>query len=112
MQMTSHDSIGMNYDHGNILINKNGESIDQVFELLEDKIYYAHLKNIMVFKDIFMITQLAEGHIDTMHIVDKLRNKLHSNMLALEYSAPGDGIIAAKKDMEYMQFIKEELKIN
>lgn len=59
-----------------------------------------------------MVTQLVDGHIDTMHVVDKLRNKLCSNMLALEYSAPGDGIIAAKRDMEYMKFIKEELKIN
>jgi sugar phosphate isomerase/epimerase len=109
MEMTAHDSIGMNYDHGNILINKNGESIDQVFELLDGKIYYAHLKNIMVYKNVYMVTRLEEGHIDTMHVVDKLRNNLKSGMVALEYSAPGDGIIAAKRDMEYMKFIKEEL---
>ena len=48
MELTNHESIGMNYDHGNILINKNGESVDLVFELLDGKIYYAHLKNIMV----------------------------------------------------------------
>ena len=112
MQRTKHDSIGINYDHGNILVNKNGESIDQVFELLDDKIYYAHLKNIMVHKNTYMVTHLAEGHIDTMHVVDKLRNKLRSGMLALEYSAPGDGIIAAKRDMEYMKFIKKELEID
>ncbi|MCF6174273.1 MAG: sugar phosphate isomerase/epimerase [Victivallaceae bacterium] len=111
MELTNHDAIGMNYDHGNILINKNGESIDQVFELLDGKIYYAHLKNIMVYKNVYLVTRLEEGHIDTMHVVDKLQDNLKSAMVTLEYSAPGDGIIAAKRDMEYMRFIKKELDI-
>ena len=38
-----------------------------------------------------------------MHVVNKLR----LGVVALEYSAPGDGIIAAKRDMKYMKFIKE-----
>jgi sugar phosphate isomerase/epimerase len=111
MDLTKHSAVGMNYDHGNILINSNGESIDQVFELLDGKIYYAHLKNIMVYKNVYLVTRLEEGHIDTMHVTDKLRNNLKSDMVTLEYSAPGDGIIAAKRDMEYMRFIKKELDI-
>jgi sugar phosphate isomerase/epimerase len=111
MDLTNHSAVGMNYDHGNILINSNGESIDQVFELLDGKIYYAHLKNIMVYKNVYLVTRLEEGHIDTMHVTDKLRNNLKSDMVTLEYSAPGDGIIAAKRDMEYMRFIKKELDI-
>ncbi len=111
MELTNHDAIGINYDHGNILINSNGESIDQVFELLDGKIYYAHLKNIMVYKNVYLVTRLEEGHIDTMHVVNKLQNNLKSDMVTLEYSAPGDGIIAAKRDIEYMRFIRKELEI-
>ncbi len=111
LEMTNHEAVGINYDHGNIFINQNGESIDKVFELLDGKIYYAHLKNIMCYKNVYMVTRLEEGHIDTMQIVDRLRNNLRSDMVTVEYSAPGDGIIAAKRDMEYMRFIKQELDI-
>jgi len=111
IELTDHHAIGVNYDQGNIVINKNGESIDQVFELLDGKIYYAHLKNMMTYKNVYLGTRLEEGHIDTLHVVDKLRTNLKSGMLALEYPVRGDGIIAAKRDMDYMRFIKEELNI-
>lgn len=111
MDMTAHDSIGINYDHGNIILNSKGESIADVFKLLEGKIYYAHLKNLLKYRNSFMITRLEEGYIDTMEVVKGLQNNLKSGMLAIEYPCPGDGIIAAKRDMEYMQFIKNWLKI-
>lgn len=113
MDMTNHDAIGINYDHGNITINKNGSSIAEVFETIGDKIYYAHLKNLLKFKnDLFMTTRLEEGHIDTMDVVKRLQGNLKSGMAAVEYACPGDGIIAAKRDMEYMKFIKEWLDID
>ncbi len=112
MDMTAHKNIGINYDHGNIVLNKNGESIEDVFSLLEGKIYYAHLKNLLKFKNSFMITHLEAGYIDTMEVVNALKSNLKSGMLAIEYPCPGDGIIAAKRDMEYMHFIKNWLKIS
>lgn len=113
MDMTKHDAIGINWDQGNIILNKNGESIDEVFELLDGKIYYAHLKNILVYQHkLYLVTQLSQGHIDTMHAVRKLKGNLKSGIVATEYSAPGDGIIAAKQDMEYMKYIKGWLEID
>ncbi|MFA6714185.1 MAG: TIM barrel protein [Victivallales bacterium] len=112
MDMTGHDAIGINWDHGNILLNRNGESIDEVFDLLDGKIYYAHLKNVLVYrKQLYLVTHLEQGHIDTMHAVRKLKDNLKSGILAVEYPAPGDGVIAAKRDMEYMKYIKAWLEI-
>ena len=105
-------AIGINYDHGNIFINRNGESIDEVFELLTGKIHYAHLKNLM--KDYawnFMPTHLEAGHIDTCHVLSKLKPELKSGICAIEYACSGDGIIAAKRDMDYIRFLRSWLGI-
>ena len=101
-------AIGINYDHGNIFLNKNGESIDQVFELLKGKIYYAHLKNLMRTRDFknWMATHLEAGHIDTGKVMGKLKNELKSGILAIEYACSGDGLIAAKRDMDYIRFLR------
>ncbi len=101
-------AIGINYDHGNIFLNKNGESIDEVFELLKGKIYYAHLKNLMRSRDFsnYYATHLEDGHIDTCKVMDKLRNELKSGTFAIEYACSGDGVIAAKRDMDYVRFLR------
>jgi sugar phosphate isomerase/epimerase len=113
MDMTRHDAVGINWDQGNIVLNKNGESIDEVFDILDGKIYYAHLKNVLVYRNqVYMVTHLDQGHIDTMHAVRKLSTNLKSGIFATEYSAPGDGIIAAKRDMEYIKYIKNWLEID
>ena len=104
-------AIGINYDHGNIFLNSQGEDIDEVFHLLKGKIYYAHLKNMMRTRDFkhFMPTHLDSGHIDTCQVLSNLRNELKSGMMAVEYACTGDGVIAAKRDMEYIRFLRSWL---
>jgi len=104
-------AIGINYDHGNIFLNRNGESIDEVFDVLKGKIYYAHLKNLMRTRDFqhYFATHLEDGHIDTCHVMDKLRNELKSGIFAIEYACTGDGVIAAKRDMDYVRFLRSWL---
>ena len=41
--MTRHDAVGINWDQGNIVLNKEGESIDGVFDLLDGKKYTLHI---------------------------------------------------------------------
>lgn len=104
-------AIGINYDHGNIFLNRNGESIDEVFELLKGKIYYAHLKNMMRTRDFkyYLPTHLDAGHIDTCKVMSNLKNELKSGRMAIEYACSGDGVIAAKRDMEYVRFLRSWL---
>ncbi|MBO5924105.1 MAG: TIM barrel protein [Lentisphaeria bacterium] len=101
-------AVGFNYDHGNIFLNKNGETIDEVFELLKGKIHYAHLKNLMRSRDLkyYYATHLEAGHIDTGKVLGKLKDEVKSGIIAVEYACPGDGFIAAKRDIEYVNFLR------
>ena len=51
MELTNHPSVGINYDQGNILLNSKGGTIDDAFRELDGKIYYAHLKNMLLTQD-------------------------------------------------------------
>ena len=107
-------AIGINYDHGNICLNQNGESIDEVFELLKGKFHYAHLKNMLRFpRDLryYYATHLEDGHIDTGKVLGLLKDEVKSGIIAVEYACPGDGLIAAKRDIEYVNFLREWLDI-
>jgi sugar phosphate isomerase/epimerase len=111
LKMVNMDNVGVNYDHGNILINKNGSSIEEVFDIIGDKILYVHLKNMFVpfDKSFFLSTRLEEGHIDTMDVVTRLKNNGFNGVLCTEYACTGDGIIAAKRDSDYINFIRNHL---
>ncbi len=114
LDMTAHDAVGVNYDQGNIIINSNGCPPETVVEKLGDKIYYAHLKNMLIVSGAasgFLCTRLDAGHINNLSLVDKIKGCLRSGMLALEYPNPGDGIYAAAQDMAYMRFIKNYLNL-
>lgn len=115
MDITGHDAVGLNHDHGNIFIHRDGESIQSVFEILRNKVYYAHLKNMMSVSGGaggYLCTRLADGHINTMEVMENLNKYCRSGMAAIEYPNKGDGILAAKLDMEYIRYIKEQTGIN
>ena len=113
LRETGHDAVGINLDMGNIVINKNGcDTKEAVDTIGEDKIYYAHLKNVLMYKkDIFMSTRLEEGHIDNTYILSRIGQSVRSGVVTVEYACPGDGIIAAKRDMEYVKFMRDWLQI-
>jgi len=114
LDMTGHESIGINYDQGNIFINKNGTSIKEYFSVIGKKTYYVHLKNAMApaGKSFYLITRLEEGHIDNAEILSNLINLDYKGLITLEYPCPGDGIIAAKRDKEYIDYLKKWFKIS
>lgn len=108
MDMTDHDAVGLNYDHGNIAINKNGSSIQEVFEVVGGKIYYVHLKNMLIGMDYsFFPTHLEAGHINTAEVLMRLKDQGYDGLIAVEYPCKGDGFIAAKKDKEYLDTLKK-----
>lgn len=115
LDMTACDAVGLNYDQGNIIINPNFNPIPKVFETVGDKIYYAHLKNMLIISKTpdrsYCGCRLSDGHINTTEVMRRLKNNLRSNMFAVEYPNTGDGIYAAFKDMEYIKFIKDYLEI-
>ena len=104
MELTDHEAVGLNYDHGNIAINKNSVSIREVFDVIGDKIYYVHLKNMLLGRDYSAFpTHLEAGHIDTSEVLMRLRDQGYNGPVTVEYSCTGDGFIAAKRDKEYIE---------
>ena len=103
MDMTNHEAVGLNYDHGNIAINKNGSSIKDAFDVFGDKIYYVHLKNMLIGQDYsYDPTHLDAGHINTSELLMRLKDQGYDGILTVEYACSGDGFIAAKQDKEYL----------
>ena len=113
--MTGCDAVGLNYDQGNIIINPNTDPIPKVFETVGDKIYYAHLKNMLIISKTdnraYCGCRLSDGHINTTEVMRRLKECLRSGMFAVEFPNTGDGIYAAFKDMEYIKFIRDYLQI-
>ena len=111
LKMADADRVGVNYDHGNMFINPNGpQTINEVFDILKGRIFYAHLKNMIRTYDYkYAGCLLEQGNINTMRVVNLLRNELPDGIMAIEFPSSGDSIIAAKRDMEYIRFIQDWL---
>ena len=39
-----------------------------------------------------------------------LKDEVKSGVIAVEYACPGDGLIAAKRDIEYVNYLREWLE--
>lgn len=116
MEMTDHPAVGLNYDQGNIILNTKGTSVDDYFKLLGSKTCYAHLKNVLKINGAngggYAITRLEEGCINQYRVMELLKTHLQGDMIAIEYPCPGDGRIAARRDMNYLRELKEMLGID
>ena len=114
LKMANADRVGVNYDHGNMFINQNGpQSIEEVFDTLKGRIYYAHLKNILRTADFSYVgCMLKMGSINTMKVINLLRNELPDGIMTIEFPSGGDSIYAAKSDMNYIRFIQNWLENN
>lgn len=113
LTMAGCDNVGLNYDHGNIILHPAGGTISDYFRIAGEKTFYAHLKN--VFKIAgpnsggYTICRLSDGYINTREVMHCLLALKDLDTIALEYPCPGDGIYAAKKDMEYIRELLSDL---
>lgn len=114
LEMAGCDNAGLNYDHGNIVLTPGGESIADYFAIAGEKTYYAHLKNVLKVAGAnnggYSVCRLSDGCINTRQVLKGLLKLKNLDTIALEYPCPGDGIYAAKKDMEYMQELLSDLQ--
>lgn len=110
MKMVNSKALGINFDYGNIYSNKNGCGIKESIDIMADKIYYAHLKNLKKCENgVRVHASLEEGHINNCEILENLKAINFNGIVVPEYPATGDGFIMAKRDMEYIILLKEWL---
>ena len=108
MDLTAHDAIGINHDQGNIILNTHGEKLQEVFDLLQGKIIYAHVKNAVVVKGQYVPMPLKYGAIDTPKAIAYYRS-INLPMICTEVPGVGDKLNAAREDIEYVNWILSEL---
>lgn len=103
-------AIGANLDMGNIVLNKNGESLTEALAVLGDKVYYNHLKNI--FKPSvggYIVCGLADGIIDNRVWAQTLKEAGNDSPICLEAPRQGDRDLFAKEDIEYFRSVLKDI---
>lgn len=104
-------AIGVNYDHSNILLNQNGESLEQAMQILSGSVFYAHLKNLWPLKDsctAFLPCPAAYGRIDNRAVLNFLLQE-NCHVIALENPGFSDASFAACQDLQYVRFVLQML---
>jgi sugar phosphate isomerase/epimerase len=103
-------AVGANLDMGNIVLNINGEPLVDAIEILGDKLYYNHLKNI--YKPStggYIVCALPDGVIDNRVWLQELQKRGNSNPICLEEPRQGDRDYFAKQDIDYIRSILSDL---
>lgn len=103
-------AIGANLDMGNIVLNINGEPLVEAIEILGDRVYYNHLKNI--YKPStggYIVCALPDGVIDNRVWLQELQRRGNSNPICLEEPRQGDRDYFAKQDIDYIRSILSDL---
>ncbi|MDD5686719.1 MAG: sugar phosphate isomerase/epimerase [Elusimicrobia bacterium] len=103
--MMKTDNVGVNIDYGNIMVHKYGGSLENAIEKLKDRIFYAHMKNVIVVANDLYCTTLAEGMIDNFQFVNLLKKIGYKGVYCLEFPALGDHFSAARRDIEYFKTV-------
>lgn len=98
-------AIGANLDMGNIVLNSDGESADDAVDILGDKIYYLHLKNMFKISGQpgFIPCPLSDGCIDNRSWMRRMRQIGYKGLICLEAPRQGDRDQFARQDIEYFR---------
>jgi sugar phosphate isomerase/epimerase len=105
--------IGALLDCGNIALFPNSPSVSSQVELLGERIFYLHLKNLFVFAHGgYVCTSLADGHINNRELLKTLKAMNFSGPICIEAPRAGDREWFAREDMNYLQSLLNDLEWN
>jgi len=103
-------SVGANLDMGNIVLNQNGESVADAIELLKDRIYYVHLKNMLIPSvGGYIACGMGDGVIDHRAYLRQLKSLNYDGPICLESPRQGDHDYFAACDIAYIKSLCEEI---
>lgn len=103
-------AVGANLDMGNIVLNCNGEPLLDAIDLLGDKLFYNHLKNIYhPSVGGYIVCALPDGIIDNRMWLTELQKRGNNSPICLEEPRLGDRDYFAKQDIEYIRSILSDL---
>ena len=107
-------SVGVNMDLGNILLNKNGESIAEAVAICGTRIYMVHLKNFLLVAGVayqnWAQCALPDGIINNREFLRCLRGIGFDGPLVIEAPRPGDREWFAQQDVAYLRLLLADLR--
>jgi sugar phosphate isomerase/epimerase len=106
-------NIGALLDCGNIALLPNSPSVSAQVEMLGERIFYLHLKNLFLLPGGgFVCTSLADGHINNREMLKALKAINFSGPIGIEAPRQGDREWFAREDAGYIKSLLDDLEWN
>lgn len=105
VDMIDSPMVGLNLDYGNMMLFPEQLPVEQVIDILGNKLYYVHLKNyIRLPESRFRLpAALGDGEINHRLYLEKLQAVGYTGPICLEAPRPGDRLWFAKNDFAYIK---------
>jgi sugar phosphate isomerase/epimerase len=104
-------AVGLTFDYCNMFLSPSCTSIEETLKVLDDSVFYLHLKNLYKLPPGgYIMTSLAEGQINNREMISKLLAKGFDGPISVEAPRQGDREVFAKEDLAYLQSVLEDLK--
>lgn len=114
VDMVDKESVGINLDYCNILCFEEQPTLAEVIETCGDKLYYVHLKNMMVIPNRVynkaIRSSLGDGIINNREFLKLLREKGYKDAICLEAPRAGDREWFAQEDLAYIKSVINDLR--
>ena len=97
-------SVGVNMDYGNmVMCFPNKPSLEEMIDILGDKLFYVHVKNSVPMAGGYLATPLGEGEINHAAYLEKLWSVGYEGSITIETIRSGDRKWYAKQDFNYLK---------
>ena len=104
-------AVGLTFDYCNMFLSPSCTSIDETLKVLDDSVFYLHLKNLYKLPPGgYVMTSLAEGQINNREMISRLLAKGFDGPISVEAPRQGDREVFAKEDLAYLQSVLADLK--
>jgi sugar phosphate isomerase/epimerase len=105
-------NLGALLDYANYQLFKKPPGIEETLSTLDDKIFYVHLKNLVVLENRQRImTSLSDGQVNNRKLLKALFATGYSGPICIEAPRRGDGEWFARQDIEYLREVLAALEV-
>ena len=110
VELSRSETIGVNLDYINSDAVPGGMIIEDALDVIGDRLFYVHLKNIIKLSDGGRIRiGLGDGEYNNRHIMKKLLDSGYSGPICVEAPRQGDREWFAQQDLAYIKSVIKDL---
>lgn len=98
-------------DYANYMLYRQRPTIEETLNVLKGRIFYAHLKNLIILETGQRITTpLGDGQVNNRNLLAGLFRDGYEGPLCIEAPRRGDGEWFARQDIEYLRHVVNSLE--